>query len=194
LYRQSALWLKKVATGAVVRRKMLDKTLFGEGVGFDGARIVQLTWRSGIALAYDARLNNTGAFRYDGEGWGLTFDGHEWLMSDGSDRITRRSRADFAATGVISVRDGALPVVQLNELEFAQGLLYANVWHSDRIAVIDPASGAVRGWIDLAGLRKGFARPAEHVLNGIAFNPGNGHFYVTGKCWPVLYEIRLSTP
>jgi glutaminyl-peptide cyclotransferase len=195
LYRQSALWLKSI-DGAVTRKKKLDNALFGEGVAVDGARIVQLTWQSGLALVYDLAFNHVGAFRYSGEGWGLAFDGRQWLMSDGSSRILRRARRDFAQKGAIAVRDGTQPVTQLNELEYANGVLYANVWHSDRIAAIDPSSGAVRGWLDLAALRQGFPKPAgwneaDHVLNGIAFNPANAHFYVTGKCWPVLFEIRL---
>src|SRR5262249_49768482 len=159
---------------------------FAEGLALAGDRVVQLTWQSGLAFVYDLALDPVGRFRYDGEGWGLTFDGEHWLMSDGSDRIVARRRDDFAPVGEIRVRDGGQPVGQLNELEYAQGRLYANVWHSDRIAVIDPATGNVDAWVDFAPLRQGFAHPAswdenEDVLNGIAFDPANGHFYVTGK-------------
>lgn len=195
-YARSALWLKNIATGAVVRKQPVAASYFAEGLALHDDQIVQLTWQSGLALVYDAKFRRTGQFHYDGEGWGLAWDGRQWLMSNGSADIVRRAPADFAERGRITVHDGGQPVAQLNELEFARGLLYANLWHSDRIAAIDPADGAVRGWLDLSALRRGFARPAgwdeaEHVLNGIAFNPDNGHFYVTGKCWPVLYEIRL---
>lgn len=195
-YGQSSLALKEVASGKTLRRRALAPTLFGEGVAIAGPRIVQLTWQSGIALQYDRRLRRSGEFRYDGEGWGLAFDGTHWLMSDGSDRIAFRDVRDFGVVRQIRVADGGRPVRQLNELEYAEGRLYANVWLSDRIAVIDPATGHVESWLDLAPLRKGFIKPAgwqenDHVLNGIAFNPANGHFYVTGKCWPVLYELRL---
>lgn len=196
LHGRSSLSLRDLRSGAVLKRRTLAAAHFGEGVAFDGRRFVQLTWRSGLALIYDAALAPRGTFAYEGEGWGLAFDGGQWIMSDGSDRLTLRDRETFAVRGQLRVRDGPRGVSQLNELEYAGGRLYANVWRSDRVAVIDPASGAVRAWIDFALLRRGFARPAgwdedAHVLNGIAHNPANGHFFVTGKCWPVLYELRL---
>jgi glutamine cyclotransferase len=194
---RSALWLKDVATGRVAQRASLAADQFGEGVASDGARLVQLTWQSGVALIYDFALKRVGQWRYDGEGWGLAFDGTQWLMSDGSEHITRRDRATFAPLGRIRVTDAGRPVRALNELEFAGGRLYANVWHRDVIAVIAPETGRVESWIDLAPLRRGFRPPegwdpAEHVPNGIAHDPATGHLFVTGKCWPVLFEIRLE--
>lgn len=196
LYGRSAVTVRDLASGAVLQRRALDGAQFGEGIAWDGARLLQLTWRAGLALAYDLRLNPVATYRYAGEGWGLTHDGSDWLMSDGSDRITRRRGADFRALSAFRVTDRGRPVARLNELEFAGGLLYANVWMTDRIAAIDPASGVVQGWLDLAPLRARFARPAgwneaTHVLNGIAHDRASGHFYVTGKCWPVLYELRV---
>jgi glutaminyl-peptide cyclotransferase len=193
---RSALVLREVRDSTPLARHALDAAHFGEGVAGDGRRFVQLTWRSGIALVYDLALRPVGRHAYDGEGWGLAWDGARWLMSDGSSRIVARDRETFAPSGGFEVTDGGRPVTMLNELEFARGRLYANVWTRDRIAVIDPASGAVEAWLDLSALRRGFARPAgwnerENVLNGIAFDPGSGHFFVTGKRWPVLYEIRL---
>lgn len=195
-FGQSAVTISTIATGTVRHRRDNDARQFGEGLAIAGRQLLQLTWRNGLALAYDARLRHIGAYRYDGEGWGLAFDGTHWLMSDGSDRIVRRRTSDFAAVGELRVTDRGRPVRQLNELEFANGRLYSNVWHSDRVAVIAPASGQVEAWIDFAALRRGFARPpgwneAEHVLNGIAYDAAKDRFYVTGKCWPVLYEIRL---
>ncbi len=192
----SALMLREAARSAPLTRRALAAAHFGEGVAGDGRRFVQLTWRSGVAFVYDLALRPLGRYSYEGEGWGLAYDGQQWLMSDGSSRIVARDRETFAPRGGFDVHDGGRPVTQLNELEFARGRLYANVWHADRIAVIDPASGAVESWLDLAALRRGFAKPkgwdeAEHVLNGIAFDPASGHFFVTGKCWPVLFEIRL---
>ena len=162
-------------------------------------RIIQLTWKSGLALVYDLKLKAVGRFRYDGEGWGLAYDGKQLLMSDGSAHIALRRPDTFEVTGGFDVRDGGAPVERLNELEVAHHLLFANVWETDRIAAIDPASGAVRGWLDLAALRQGMRKPdswdeREHVLNGIAFDPASGHFYVTGKCWPVLFEIAVDAP
>jgi len=195
-YGQSAVTLGPVRTGIARVRHALPAQHFGEGIAVAGSRIVQLTWQSGLALVYDRKLRQTGAHRYAGEGWGLAWDGREFLMSDGSDRITRRSARDFTEVGHFTVRHGGRPVRQLNELEFAGGRLYANVWYSDRVAVIEPGSGEVEAVIDFSALRRGFARPpgwneTEHVLNGIAYDPASGHFYVTGKCWPVLYEVRL---
>ncbi len=196
---QSALWLKDIASGQVLRRAPLDARYFGEGLAVAHERILQLTWTSGLAFAYDLQFRRAGEFSYRGQGWGLAFDGKRLLMSDGSDRITLRQPDTFAATGQLHVRNGKTAVTMLNELEFAGGWLYANVWQTDRIAVIDPASGAVRAWLDLAALRTRFTKPpgwddGEHVLNGIAFNPANGHFYVTGKCWPVLFEVTIEKP
>lgn len=195
-YGRSTLTLRGVARSAPLSRRKLAKTLFGEGVAGDGERFVQLTWKSGFALVYDLAMRPIGRYTYDGEGWGLTYDGERWLMSDGSSRIVARDRDTFAPRGGFEVTDRGRPVRQLNELEFARSRLYANVWHDDRIAVINPEGGAVEAWLDLAALRRGFARPggwneAEHVLNGIAFDPATGHFFVTGKCWPVLFELRV---
>jgi glutamine cyclotransferase len=193
---RSALTLREVARSAPLSRRALAGAHFGEGVAGDGRRFVQLTWRSGVAFVYDLALRPVGQLSYSGEGWGLAYDGKQWLMSDGSSRIALRERETFAVRGAFEVRDRGRPVTQLNELEYARGRLYANVWHADRIAVIDPATGSVESWLDLAALRRGFTKPkgwndAEHVLNGIAFDPVSGHFFVTGKCWPVLFEIRV---
>ena len=196
-YGRSAVFARTVRESAPLARRSLDASLFGEGLASDGRRFVQLTWQSGVALIYDLALRPLGRYAYRGEGWGLAWDGMRWLMSDGSHRIVARDRETFAPQGGFDVTWRGRPVARLNELEFARGRLYANVWGSDLIAVIDPAGGAVEGWLDLSALRKGFAKPpgwseSQHVLNGIAFDPGSGHFFVTGKCWPVLFEIRLT--
>lgn len=196
-YGRSELALRDIASGASRQRQALTPVQFGEGVATDGRRFVQLTWLSGIALIYDLALKPVGRFDYLGEGWGLAYDGAQWLMSDGSSRITRRERDSFAPSGSFEVRYRNQPVGRLNELEFARGYLYANVWRADRIAVIEPGSGAVAAWLDLSALKQGFPKPPgwkpdEHVLNGIAFDPDSGHFFVTGKCWPVLFELRVK--
>jgi glutamine cyclotransferase len=196
LLGHSAITINTVKTGAVRLRRAVDAKYFAEGLALGGNRLVQLTWQAGLAFVYDAKLDKVGEFHYDGEGWGLASDGRRWFMSDGSDRIFVRRLEDFGIDRELQVTDGGRPVTQLNELEYAQGRLYANVWHSDRVAVIRPATGAVESWIDFAALRRGFAKPRawdenENVLNGIAFDPASGHFYLTGKCWPVLYEVRL---
>jgi glutaminyl-peptide cyclotransferase len=194
-YGASAVTIGAITTGTARLRRDNSPEHFGEGLAVAGRTLLQLTWRSGLAFAYDAQLRLIATHRYDGEGWGLAFDGTHWLMSDGSSRIVRRRLDDFAPAGGFRVTDRGRPVRRLNELEFARGRLYANVWHSDRVAVIEPASGQVESWVDFSALRRGFPRPrewsAENVLNGIAFDPAKGHFYVTGKGWPVLYEVRL---
>jgi len=196
-YGASAILKRELRDARPRLRRALAPTHFGEGLASDGRRLVQLTWRSGVALIYDFALRPLGRYAYEGEGWGLAYDGRRWLMSDGTHRIVARDRDTFAPVARIDVRWRGRPLSRLNELEFARGRLYANVWYSDRIAVIDPADGAVEAWIDLAALRKGFARPPgwneqEHVLNGIAFDPQTGHFLVTGKRWPVLFELRVA--
>lgn len=197
LYGHSGAWIKKPETGAIVRAFPLGRSVFGEGLAVGGASVVQVTWKDRVAYVYDLKLRRTREFRYEGEGWGLAWDGVRWRMSDGSADIVARSPADFAEVSRVTVRAGGKPVTQLNELEYANGVLYANIWHSDAVAVIDPASGEVRHWLDLSALKRDFAKPQgwderEHVLNGIAWNPDHGTFFVTGKCWPVLYEIRLT--
>jgi glutamine cyclotransferase len=198
-YGESAVSLGAIATGIARKRHALPAEHFGEGIAVAGGKLVQLTWKSGLAFVYDRKLRKIHEHRYAGEGWGLAYDGRDFLMSDGSDRIVRRSARDFTEKGHFTVRDRGRPVRLLNELEFANGRLYANVWYSDQVAVIEPQSGEVEAWIDFSALRRGFARPpgwneSEHVMNGIAHNPANGHFYLTGKCWPVLYEVRLLPP
>ena len=197
MFGASAVTIGEIQSGVARRRHDVARQYFAEGLAVGGGRIVQLTWRSGVAFVYDTKLKPLGELHYEGEGWGLTFDGTQWLMSDGSDRIVARKLDDFSVARELHVTDRGVPVRQLNELEYARGRLYANIWHSDRIAVIDPSSGLVEAWLDLSALRGGFMKPPawdenEHVLNGIAYNPRSGHFYVTGKCWPVLFEIALK--
>jgi glutamine cyclotransferase len=187
------------ATGALLRAKILPREVFAEGLTRWHDRIVQLTWREGLAFIFDLDLQLIGSWRYTGEGWGLTHDEHHFIMSDGSARLSFRRRDDFTVARTVTVTDGGQPVTQLNELEYAHGHVFANLWHSDRIAMIDPKDGKVRAWLDLSALRDRFDKPAgwnaaEHVLNGIAYHPDSGHFYVTGKCWPRLFELQLDLP
>lgn len=195
----SALIRKNIADGSVLQRRALPHNQFGEGIAVAGDRLIQLTWTAGVAWVYDLSFRRTGSFLFSGEGWGLTYDGERLMMSDGSAYITFRRPDTFDAIGGIRVRDGDTTVRRLNELEYARGWLYANVWQQERVAVIDPKTGVVHGWHDLSALSRGFARPvgfdaADHVLNGIAFDPSSGDFYLTGKCWPLMYRIRFEAP
>ena len=180
-------------TGRLLRKTDLAPDLFGEGVTVLGNKVIQLTWLSHVGFVYDLvdfRLVRT--FKYSGEGWGLTTDGRELFMSDGSAEIRVLDASTFAEKRRINVSDGGKPLDQLNELEFVEGEIYANVWHSDRIARISPQTGRVVGWIDLTGLLGPFyKREAEAVLNGIAYDSKGKRLFVTGKLWPKVFEIRV---
>ncbi len=173
--------------------KRLPKRLFGEGLAVVDGRLIQLTWRAGLALVYDRHtLRYLDRFRYRGEGWGLAWDGHHLYHSDGSDRILVRDPDTFRTVRLIRVRDDDGPVERLNELEWVAGELWANVFETPRIARIDPDSGRVKGWIDLARLRpEDTLGDALAVANGIAYDPQGQRLFVTGKRWPVLYELAL---
>lgn len=180
------------ASGAVEQSQALPEELFGEGLARVGDRLVQLTWRHGEARYYDLstfRLERRAS--YPGEGWGLCFDGRDLVMSDGSASLVRRDPASFAETGRLEVRLDGVPVGGLNELECAEGWIYANVWKSDRILRIDPGSGDVVAVIDAAPLRARFDRPPgpDAVLNGIAYRDTTATFLLTGKFWPLVFEV-----
>jgi glutaminyl-peptide cyclotransferase len=180
-------------TGDVVQRRDLAPPHFGEGIVILGDRLYQLTWQSGVAFVYDARtFAPISEFRYTGEGWGLTSDGTQLYMSDGGPGIRVLDPATFAVQRVIAVTENGTPVRNLNELEWVKGEIWANVWTTDRIARIDPQTGAVVGWIDLTGLLPQSLRHGrEDVLNGIAYDAEGDRIFVTGKNWARLFEITL---
>lgn len=195
-YGRSAVIETEVESGRARQRRALPADMFGEGLTFARERLIQVVWHSGIGFVYDLDLRELRRFRYTGQGWGIAWDGHRLILSDGSSALRVLDADTFAEIARIPVRDGDRPVGLLNELEFANGALYANVWHGDRVAVIDPASGTVRAWLELSALKTRFDKPAgwnprEHVLNGIAYDARSGRFYVTGKCWPKLFEIEI---
>lgn len=176
----------------------LGREHFGEGIALLNGKVVQLTWQSEKGFVYQASdLKPLFSFPYQGEGWGLTADGKDFYMSDGSARIRvvdgdrLLNKRSFAVLRTIDVQDQGKPVAMLNELEWIHGELYANVWQTDRIAVISPKTGQVLRWLDLAGLLS----PMHHtgldsVLNGIAYDPAGKRLFVTGKLWPTLFQIR----
>ncbi len=189
--------LRKVnpQTGEVVQQVPLPSEYFGEGIALLGDRIFQLTWRSKRGFIYDAAsFERVGEFRYDTEGWGLTSDGTHLIMSDGSANLFFLDSRSQEVVRTVRVHEDGDDIDDLNELEYIGNLVYANVWHSDIVFKIDPGSGAVVGHIDFSDLLAGERpRSSEAVLNGIAYNPDNGHLYVTGKLWPKLFEIRLTS-
>lgn len=198
-YGFSALYEKDLESGKTLKMRKLAQNIFGEGVAVLKKNLYQLSWRNRTGFVYDRALQPLRAFKYDTEGWGLTSDGAQLIMSDGSAQLYWLDAKTQAVTRQITVRNGARALSQLNELEYVDGLIYANVWMTDLIAVIDPASGNLRAWIDLSALKKGFTRPKtwnerEHVLNGIAYDTRSGHFFVTGKCWPAMFEIVIEKP
>ena len=176
-------------------RRALPARDFGEGVEVLRGRVYQLTWREGRVHVYAARtLRRLTTLRYRGEGWGLATDGRRLIMSDGTAVLRFRNPTTFRALRSVTVRDGRRRITRLNELEYVAGAVLANVWKSDRIAIIDPANGRLEGWLDLSGLNPDPARPSgQNVLNGIAFDRRTGRLLVTGKRWPRLYEIVPRT-
>lgn len=190
-YGNSALRELDRTTGEVRREVALDADLYGEGLALAGDRLLQLTWREGTLLAWDrATLTEADRIGYEGEGWGLCTDGNRLVMSDGSAVLTFRDPAIFAVTGSIEVRRDGEPLERLNELECVDGLVYANVWQTSEIAVIDPASGSVTAMIDASSLVAAVGGGAD-VLNGIAHDPRTNTFLVTGKLWPTIFEVRF---
>lgn len=182
----------EIATGRVLREVALDPTEFGEGLARVGERLVQLTWRNGRARLWRmADFAPLGVHAYEGEGWGLTFDGTDLVQSDGSERLTFRDPESFAPRRTLTVTRGGAPLAYLNELEFARGRIFANVWMSEEIVAVDPATGMVLATYEAPGLLARDEAAAADVMNGIAWNPESDRFYLTGKWWPKLFEVEL---
>lgn len=190
---QSTLREVDLASGRVLKQVALPAAYFAEGLAVIGDRAFQLTWQNRKGFIYDAdTFQKKGEFAYDGEGWGLTSDGRVLLLSDGTDRIRFLDPATFAVTRSIAVTREGRPVPHLNELEFVRGHILANVWQTDEVVLIDPATGVVRGVVDFSNLLPRSERtPETDVLNGIAYDPATDRLLVTGKRWPHLYEVRL---
>src|ERR1041384_7553509 len=178
---RSSLRRVDLETGRVLKKVDVPPPYFAEGIALLNGKIYQLTWQHQVGFIYDAEtFERTGQFNYSGEGWGLATDGQSLILSDGSSRIRFINPADFKVTRTINVVDRSTPVDQLNELEYVNGEIYANVWHDNRIATIDPQSGHVTSWIDLNGLMpEGELQDQEAVLNGIAYDQANNKLYVT---------------
>ena len=190
---QSTLRKVDLQTGDVLLIHELPKKYFGEGITIYGDRIIQLTWRSNIGFVYDKEsFRQIDEFSYPTEGWGITHDGDRLILSDGTATLYFMDPDSFEITGQIDVRDDDGPVALLNELEYILGEVYANVWQTDTIVRIDPQTGRVIGWIDLAGLldSEESEEPVD-VLNGIAYDPSDDRLFVTGKLWPSLFEIDV---
>jgi glutamine cyclotransferase len=191
-YGKSSLREVDSKTGAVKRKVAVPAEYFAEGLALVDDRLIQITWKEEKALVYDrADFKPVGEFRYDGEGWGLCWDGARIVMSDGSDRLTFRDPKTFATLSTLNITREGKPVPELNELECVDGLVYANVWQTDEILRIDPKDGRVTAVIDAAGLLTPEERQKADVLNGIAWDPAAKTFLITGKLWPKLFEVRF---
>lgn len=184
----------RLKDGKVLRAAPLDAAYFGEGMTNWGGELISLTWRHRTGFRWDrATFRQKSLFRYEGEGWGLTQDGKRLILSDGTARLRFLDPESMAETGAVAVTWQGKPVPMLNELEYVRGEVLANVWMTNRIARIDPATGKVTGWLDLTPLvQKVGPLGYDAVLNGIAYDPAGDRLFVTGKNWPKVFEIRLG--
>ncbi|EIC22931.1 glutamine cyclotransferase [Thiorhodovibrio frisius] len=191
---QSRLLITEPDSGQQILVHRLPPHIFAEGADLCGDEVVQLTWTSGLALRYEPdTLAKIGEFRYQGQGWGIACRGQRVVTSDGSANLTFRDPKTFKSQRTLTVTDAGVPVRQLNELEWAGGLLLANIWRSHRIAAIDPVTGAVRLWLDMSEVvRRSGQSGTEFVLNGIAWDAAQQRLYVTGKGWNRLYLIDCT--
>jgi len=191
-YGSSTLRIVDLETGTILEEVSLSDEFFGEGITIVDNTIVQLTWLSKIGFVYDKNtlspLNN---FSYATEGWGITFNGTTLIMSDGTNKLYFLDPATYHVIGHIEVYDGTTAVTNLNELEYVNGEIYANIWKQQKIAVINQQTGQVEAWIDLVGLENSIVANGENVVNGIAYDYENDNLFVTGKNWPHLYQIKL---
>lgn len=192
-FGESSLRRVDPATGRVEKEVSLAPELFGEGLALVDDRLIQLTWHSGVAVVYDAEsFEEIDRYSYPGEGWGLCYDGYRLYMSDGTASLSLRDRGSFEEVGRLEVTLEGRPLRALNELECAEGWIYANVYQTDAIVRIDPHSGEVRAVIDAADLLSPEERPAVDVLNGIAYRSDKGRFLLTGKYWPSIFEVDFT--
>jgi len=192
-YGRSSLRKVRLETGDVEEQISLPRQFFAEGLTKAGGELIQLTWREGVAFVYDLRrFRESRRMSFQGEGWGLTYDGKWLVMSDGSDVLTFRDPNSMAVWRQVPVTVKGRPVRFLNELEFAQGAVFANVWQKMEIMRIDPLNGKVTAVIDASSLLARMKLPPRDVLNGIAFAPERGTFFLTGKYWPKLFEVRFE--
>jgi glutamine cyclotransferase len=190
----SSLRRVELESGKVLKKVDVPEPYFAEGLAALNGKLYQLTWQHNIGFIYDAQtFDRLGEFNYQGEGWGLATDGQSLILSDGTSRIRFIDPAGFRVVRSITVTDAGQPVRELNELEYVKGEIYANVWHDNRIAMIDPQSGHVNAWLDLTGLMPaGELQDPEAVLNGIAYDQANDLLIVTGKLWPRVFEIKVK--
>ena len=189
---QSGVRKVELETGKVLQRRDVSSQHFGEGITVFKSDLVELTWQTHVAFVYDrTSFEPKKQFSYPGEGWGLTHDGTSLIMSDGTDELRYLEPTTFVEKRRLKVTASGAPLRNLNELEYVKGEIFANVWQTDYVARIDPATGKVTGYIDLRGLLSPAERAGTDVLNGIAYDEAHDRLFVTGKLWPKLFEIKL---
>jgi glutamine cyclotransferase len=189
---QSSIRRVELETGKLLQKRDVSPPHFGEGITVWKDELIELTWKSNVAFVYDKKtFEPRRTFKYAGEGWGLTQDAMNLYMSDGSDELRVLDPATFAERRRIKVTSAGAPLRELNELEWVKGEIFANIWMTDQIARIAPASGKVAGYIDLRGLLSASERASTDVLNGIAYDAAHDRLFITGKWWPKLFEIKL---
>ncbi len=196
LYGKSGIRRVEPETGRVVQQYDMPARYFGEGLCDWKDTLVQLTWRAGKGFVYDREsFAVKREFAYRGEGWGIASDGKNLIMSNGSSTLAVLNPQTFAKEREIEVTSGGLPVMFLNELEYIHGEIFANIWQKDTVARISPQTGRVTGWIDMSVLR-GYlpAGSRAEALNGIAYDARGDRMFVTGKWWPLLFEIKITCP
>lgn len=191
LYGNSSLRRVDLETGGALQLLSLQPQYFGEGIAVVGDKIVQLTWQSHVGFVYDkASFGLLQEFEYPTEGWGLTYDGSRLIMSDGTANLYFLDPVTFQRVGQVTVHDTG-PVTELNELEYINGTVYANIWREEKIAVINLQNGQVTAWIDLTGIQDLKNQDPNNVLNGIAYDANGDRLFITGKRWPHIFEIKL---
>ncbi|MCW3984658.1 MAG: glutaminyl-peptide cyclotransferase [Candidatus Bathyarchaeota archaeon] len=189
-YGNSYLRRVDISSGNVLQEFKLSNAFFGEGLALVNNSLIQLTWLEHTGFVYDKEtFSLVGNFSYNTEGWGLTYDGTKLIMSDGSSTLYFMDPTTYAITGQITVKDGNKPVNYLNELEYVNGDVYANIFLEQKIAIFNPQTGQVKSWIDLSGIHQ--SSDLNSVLNGIAYDQQNDRLYITGKNWPNLYQIKI---
>jgi glutamine cyclotransferase len=193
-YGRSTLRRVEFPSGKVVKSVSLDSSIFAEGLALVGDRLVQLTWQTQRGFVYDREtFKLIREFTYNTEGWGLAYDGKNLILSDGSDSLTFINPETFEPVRKLAVKWNGRPVTEINELEFIEGEVWANIWHRDQIIRIDPATGNVNSYLDMKGiLPPDERRDPEAVLNGIAYDPAEKRIFISGKLWPKIFEIKLK--
>ena len=191
LYGNSSLRRVELATGEILQLYALPPQYFGEGITIFDGKIIQLTWQEHKSFVYDKNsFELLQEFSYSTEGWGITTDGSRLIMSDGTSTLYFLDPETFQKIGQVEVHDNGT-VERLNELEYIQGKVYANIWLEEKIAIINPQTGKVEGWINLSGLQNMENQDPDNVLNGIAYDAAGDRLFVTGKRWSQLFEIQL---